>query len=181
MSGVEKEKMSTMDTAFCVMWKYDVTMVEKHNCWSIVHKRNTKKWGNILKTKVKQNLRLLQSASLKGPSTSTSELRPLGLFTVGDATLEAEIFWLAKVASCNYSLQSTDHIGDLFRKMFPDSKIAENFKLSHTSASYIIGHTLLVSCHISQKYLSVIFQILNFHSQYTLMKPQVVRWRNRWM
>ena len=27
-----KGKMSTMDTAFCVMWKYDVTMVEKHNC-----------------------------------------------------------------------------------------------------------------------------------------------------
>ena len=79
----------------------------------------------------------------EGPSTSTSEPRPLGLFTVGDATLEAEIFWLAKVASCNYSLRSTDHIGDLFRKMFPDSKIAENFKLSHTSASYIIGHGLL--------------------------------------
>ena len=79
----------------------------------------------------------------EGPSTSTSEPRPLGLFTVGDATLEAEIFWLAKVASCNYSLRSTNHIGDLFRKMFPDSNIAENFKLSHTSASYIIGHGLL--------------------------------------
>ena len=79
----------------------------------------------------------------EGPSTSTSEPRPLGLFTVGDATLEAEIFWSVKVASCNYSLWSTDHIGDLFRKMFPDSKIAENFKLSHTSASYIIGHGLL--------------------------------------
>ena len=67
----------------------------------------------------------------EGPSISTSEPRPLGLFTVGDATLEAEIFWLAKVASCNYSLRSTDHIGDLFRKMFPDSKIAENFTQSH--------------------------------------------------
>ena len=79
----------------------------------------------------------------EGPSTSVSEPRPIGIFTTNDATLEAQILWLAKVASCNYSLHSTDHIGDLFTKMFPDSKIAENFKLSHTSASYIIGHGLL--------------------------------------
>ena len=37
------------------------------------------------------------------------------------------------------SLRSVDNIGDLFRAMFPDSKIAANFKLSHTSASYMIA------------------------------------------
>ena len=37
------------------------------------------------------------------------------------------------------SLRSFDNIGDLFRAMFPDSKIAANLKLSRTSASYIIA------------------------------------------
>ena len=53
--------------------------------------------------------------------------------------MNAEIFWLAKVSVSNLSLRSVDNIGDLFRAMFPDSKIAANFKLSHTSASYMIA------------------------------------------
>ena len=53
--------------------------------------------------------------------------------------MNAEIFWLARVSVSNLSLQSVDNIGDLFRAMFPDSKIAANFKLSHTSASYMIA------------------------------------------
>ena len=47
------------------------------------------------------------------------------------------------MASSNYSLRSSDHVGDLFSVMFPDSKIAANFSLSHTSSSYIIGEGLL--------------------------------------
>ena len=53
--------------------------------------------------------------------------------------MNAEIFWLAKVSVSNLSLRSVDNIGDLFRAMFPDSKIAANFKLSRTSASYMIA------------------------------------------
>ena len=51
--------------------------------------------------------------------------RPSGppyLHSVYDAALTAEIYWLAKLASCNFSLRSADHIGDTFKKMFPDSK-----------------------------------------------------------
>ena len=53
--------------------------------------------------------------------------------------MNAEIFWLAKVSVSNLSLRSVDNIGGLFRAMFPDSKIAANFKLSCTSASYMIA------------------------------------------
>ena len=55
---------------------------------------------------------------------------------------KAEIFWLAKVASNNFSLRSTDNLGDLFKAMFPDSKIAANFHLSYTSSSYMISEGL---------------------------------------
>ena len=73
-----------------------------------------------------------------GPSTS-SAAKSLGLIKYGKASGEAEIYWLAKVACGNYSLRSVDHIGDLFRTMFPDSKIVSNFTLSRTRASYMNG------------------------------------------
>ena len=81
------------------------------------------------------------SSSLAGSSTAASS-QIMGCIHYGDAGLEAEIYWLAKIASSNYSLRSSDHIGDLFRVMFPDSKVAENFSLSHTSSSYIIADGL---------------------------------------
>ena len=43
------------------------------------------------------------------------------------------------MACNNYSLHSVDHIGDLVRTMFPDSKVASNFSLSRTSASCTIS------------------------------------------
>ena len=77
------------------------------------------------------------------PSTSTGTTGKItGLINYCDASLESEILWLAKSACSNYSLQSSDHIDDLFRTMFPDSKIAANFTLGHTSSSYIIGEGL---------------------------------------
>ena len=73
----------------------------------------------------------------------TTSDKTVGCINYGEADLEAEIYWLTKMASSNYSLRSSDHIGDLFSVMFPDSKIAANFSLSHTSSSYIIGEGLL--------------------------------------
>ena len=32
-----------------------------------------------------------------------------------------------------------DHLGDLFKVMFPDNKMAARFSLNHTSASYVIS------------------------------------------
>ena len=101
------------------------------------------------KNKNQAKLTAFTTTNPEVPSSSSSiQSKSVGLFTVSDATLEAEIYWLAKVASSNYSLRSTDHIGDLFRAMFPDSKIAEKFKLSRTSASYMIGQGL--SPHFTQ-------------------------------
>ena len=72
-----------------------------------------------------------------GPSTSAA--KSIGVINYGEASSDAEIYWIAKMACNNYSLRSVDHIGDLFRTMFPDSKVASNFSLSRTSASYIIS------------------------------------------
>lgn len=37
---------------------------------------------------------------------------------------------LAKMASCNFSLSSADHIGDTLKQMFPESKLIAGFNLS---------------------------------------------------
>ena len=39
-------------------------------------------------------------------------------------------------------MRSADDSRDLFRAMFPDSKVAEKFSLGRTKASYIINYVL---------------------------------------
>ena len=75
-------------------------------------------------------------------SKSSSVATLSGFVYYDDALLKVEIYWLAKVACSNYSLHSCDHVGEMFRAMFPDSKIAAHFSLSHTSSSYIISEGL---------------------------------------
>ena len=60
-------------------------------------------------------------------SKSSSVATLSGFVYYDDASLKAEIYWLAKVACSNYSLCSCDHVGNMFRAMFPDSKIAAHF------------------------------------------------------
>ena len=52
------------------------------------------------------------------------------------------------MACNNFSLHSSDHIGDLFQAMFPDSKVANDLSMSHTKASYTIGEGL--GLHLTQ-------------------------------
>ena len=142
MNGVEKEKMSTMDTAFCVMWTYDVTggkaQLLKH-CTQKKHKEVRKH----TKDKSQAKLTSFTVSKPEGPSTSTSEPRPLGSVYSWWCNSWSRNFLVGK--SSKLQLQPTVYRSYwwFFRKMFPDSKIAENFKLSHKSASYIIGHGLL--------------------------------------
>ena len=86
----------------------------------------------------KQSKLFCQSTQAE-PGPSTSAAKSIGVINYGKASSDAEIYLIAKMACNNYSLHSVDHIGDLFRTMFPDSKVGSNFSLSRTSASYIIS------------------------------------------
>ena len=63
-----------------------------------------------------------------------STSRAILLTFPGDDSLKAEILWLLKLAVSNFSLRSTDKLGELFQSMFPDSKIAAGFNLSWTKS-----------------------------------------------
>ena len=97
-----------------------------------------KKHIDAIKHSVGKKQKKLVAFSKQSGESSACSSQSLGLITPGDS-MNAEIFWLAKVSVSNLSLRSVDNIGDLFRAMFPDSKIAANFKLSCTSASYMIA------------------------------------------
>ena len=86
------------------------------------------------KTQPKLHMATATPTSTHGPSVS----KELSILKYDDSKIHAQIYWLAKVAICNFSLRSLDHIGDTFKCMFPDSKIAADLSLSRTSASYMI-------------------------------------------
>ena len=119
-----------------------------------------------------------KQAKLFAKSSEMPKQRPqpitsqgLGLIFHRDETLKAEILWLTKTACGNFSLRSTDKIGDLFREIFPDSKIAANFRLSRTSASYMISEGL--SPYFTRKMIQDLSQICL--SPYTLMRPLMLK------
>ena len=114
--------------------------VKCDNAWKIQLLQHSKQKKHIdaIKHSVNKKQKKLVAFSKQSGETSARSSQYLELITPGDS-MSAEIFWLAKVSVSNLSLRSVDNIGDLFRAMFPDSKIAANFKLSHTSASYMIA------------------------------------------
>ncbi len=46
------------------------------------------------------------------------------------------------VTQRGYSFESCDEIGDVFRYMFPDSKIAQEFNMQLKNISYVLSHYL---------------------------------------
>ena len=68
----------------------------------------------------------------------STEHKQLSIIKYDESRIHAQIYWLAKVALCNFSLRSLDNLGDLFKCMFPGSKIAADLAFNRTSASYMI-------------------------------------------
>ena len=51
---------------------------------------------------------------------------------------KAEIMWSIDIVLSNYSFNSVSSKSDLFCKMFPDCKIADNFPCGKTKYSYVV-------------------------------------------
>jgi len=141
------------------------------------------------KDKHKQAIKYLQDnkqgklffpATSTSTSNSTSSTPKLETINYSDASLVAEIYWLAKMAYCNFSMRSADHIGGIFQTMFPDSKIAANFSLNRTS-SYMIGEGLAPYFKniIVEDFTKSGNQICHFAC--ISMKPAQHKSRNKWI
>ena len=67
-----------------------------------------------LKDRSQAKLTTFTATKVEEASSSTSQPHAIELFIVSDASLKAEVYWLGKLVVSNYSLCSSDHIGDLF-------------------------------------------------------------------
>ena len=123
--------------AYCQFCDVQVKCDNAGKTQLLQHSKQKKHIDAIKHSVDKKQKKLVAFSKQSGESPACSS-QSLGLITPGD-NMNAEIFWLAKASVSNLNLRSVDNIGDLFRAMFPDSKIAANFKLSHTSASYMIA------------------------------------------
>ncbi|KAL1476946.1 hypothetical protein MTO96_036125 [Rhipicephalus appendiculatus] len=59
-----------------------------------------------------------------------------------ECVTDAEILWTLKMVTSHYSYNSSSHTGDLFRKMFPDSRIAKAFSCGEQKSAYVVCHGL---------------------------------------
>ena len=53
-----------------------------------------------------------------------------------------EIIWTLKSIMSSYSNNSYANMNDTFKRMFPDSKVAEEFSMITSKLSYIVNHRL---------------------------------------
>ncbi|CAF4716423.1 unnamed protein product, partial [Rotaria sp. Silwood2] len=112
--------------------------------WKAVeqHMQNEKHKNN-LKT-LKNNSQLTFSISATTPSTSSTHtiqlVDPNKPLLFDDQVSQVEILWALKSVQNAFSYKNPDEVGELFRTMFSDSKIAQKFSIQHSKMSYVISH-----------------------------------------
>lgn len=66
----------------------------------------------------------------------------IAVFSSKDDVAVAELLWAIKCCASNFSFNSNEGNSDLFAKMFPDSKIASNYRMSYTKFQYVVEFAL---------------------------------------
>lgn len=74
--------------------------------------------------------------------TSLGSVKRLITLNFQEQITKAEVIWALTVTQRGYSFKSCDEIGDVFRYMFPDSKIAQEFNMQLKKISYVLSHYL---------------------------------------
>ena len=128
---------------YCYIYRTDLKCNNGGKVQLLQHCLNQKHKEAMQHRKYGKQTKLTFTVSKAETTPSTSGQATLtSLTTTADGALQAEVLWLAKMACNNFSLCSSDNIEDLFQAMFPDSKVAKDFSMSHTKASYTIGEGL---------------------------------------
>ena len=97
--------------------------------------------------KYRERLSKLGGSTISFPSSNKTS-QPVEISTLKQTNIvdvnakqfatKAEIMWSIDDVLSNYSFNSVSNKSDLFCKMFPDSKIAENFSFGKTKCSYVV-------------------------------------------
>lgn len=119
--------------------------------WNAVYQHmKTAKHEKVLKA-MKQNLKFFVEASTSQTPSSSGDVsentqvrlevisKPM-MLNLDDQIVRAETLWALTVARRGFSYNSYDELGDVFRCMFPDSKIAQGFSIQSKKLSYVLSH-----------------------------------------
>ena len=66
-------------------------------------------------------------------------------------TIRAELIHTNFMVQHNLSFLTAEHLSPLYAKMFPDSKIAQNFKCSRTKTTCILNEAMMPALKLSLK------------------------------
>ena len=157
------------ENGLCKLCKCDISlsnMGEKSLGSHAKGKKHTKKLGN--REQIRNFLKVRHSKDTTEESTDTSELvnlaipltplstagstpatsassRTLDNYVQDSARQKAEIIWAIKHVYSRFGDNSTQDVVDLFRAMFPDSKIAERMQLGPNKLKYVVEHGIAPS------------------------------------
>jgi hypothetical protein len=136
-------------TFICSICKTDELSCGNKGWQSIEQHMNNKKHRDNLKLiqqnstfTIRNELSVTQQGSLSSNVSTVTLTRPNKNMSFTDQVTRAEALWAINAARHGYSYRSCDDLGDLFRSMFPDSRIAENYKMERIKLSYVISHGL---------------------------------------
>ncbi|CAF0943836.1 unnamed protein product [Rotaria sordida] len=145
-------KQGANPSAFiCTLCKTDELSCKNKGWESVERHMNNKKHRDNLKL-IKENSTFIirnEPAVTQYQQGSSSSTVPMVTLTrqnenisFTDQVTRAEALWAINTARHGYSYRSCDDLGNLFRRMFPDSRIAEHYKMEQTKLSYVISHGL---------------------------------------
>ncbi len=143
----EGGKKSTFQCSLCIT--EDLDCLNQGSGTLLQHMKTKGHLGNI---KILKNNSTFFFESSQTPS-STDNIFPTPQLRLGSVkrsitlnfqkqVTKAEAIWALTVTQCGYSFKSCDEIGDVFRHMFPDSKIAQEFNMQSKKISYVLSHVL---------------------------------------
>ena len=96
---------------------------------------------------------------------------PSTFFIISEEVLHAEVVWVIKVITSNYSFTSCKDISCLFSKMFSDNQIARSFSCGATKCAYLACfgicpyfHELLREKIRAVKYYTLLFDESSNHA-----------------
>ena len=96
--------------------------------------------------------------ALQAPSTPDSNV--IDNYIISDEALKAEIYWALHNNVTHHSHSSSQAVTELFRHMFPDSKIAKSFKCGKTKLSYLI--TFGLAPYFTNELIDILKEVQHF-------------------
>ncbi|CAF4719792.1 unnamed protein product, partial [Rotaria sp. Silwood2] len=106
------------------------------------HMKNMKLLKNNLKFVIEppKSQQLSTNNLIKTGSLRLDDIRKAVILNFDEQVTSAETVWALTVARRGFTYNSCDTIGDTFRSMFPDSKIAQQFNMQSKKLSYVMSH-----------------------------------------